>query len=95
MPEKMFFNLTWTEGTPTLEEVRQTLHLEPGELDERFGVVAIDPEDHLYTVLVDADAAQRLGLSAGNPEVEGPFSNPRIEPFGPPRAEGEDSEVSA
>ena len=54
----------------------------PEEIDAEFGVVPIDPDNHLYTVLVDEQASARV---AGQPGVEGPFSNPRIEPFGPPQ----------
>ena len=66
----------------TVSRVAVRLGLEPGEIDAEFGVVAIDPDNHLYTVLVEERASERV---AGQPGVEGPFSNPRIEPFGPPR----------
>ncbi len=65
----------------TLEEVRQLLGLAPAEVDPAFGVVSISPAEHLYTILVDEAAAARVGDA---PQVEGVFSNPRIEPFGPP-----------
>jgi len=67
--------------TPSLDEVARRLDVRPGQLDHDFGVVLIDPERHLYTVLVDEDAA---AAAAGLEGVEGPYSNPRIEPLGPP-----------
>jgi CO/xanthine dehydrogenase Mo-binding subunit len=51
------------------------------ELDSEFGVVPIDPDNHLYTVMVDE---QTGAAAAERPDVDGPYSNPRIEPFGPP-----------
>ena len=57
--------------------------LEGAELDPDFGVVEIDPAAHKYAVLVDQDVADRVQGTTG---VEGPFSNPRIEPFGTPRS---------
>jgi hypothetical protein len=68
----------------TLEEVRRLLGLSPEEVDPAFGVVNISPAEHLYTILVDEAAAARI---ANADPVEGVFSNPRIEPFGPPEGE--------
>ena len=68
----------------TLEEVRQLLGLAPEEVDPAFGVVNISPAEHLYTILVDEAAAGRI---AGADPVEGVYSNPRIDPFGPPEEE--------
>ncbi|HEV3464739.1 MAG TPA: hypothetical protein VG846_12245 [Actinomycetota bacterium] len=65
----------------TLEEVRRLLGLAPEEVDPAFGVVNISPAEHLYTILVDQAAAGRI---AGADPVEGVYSNPRIDPFGPP-----------
>ena len=64
----------------TLEEVRRLLGLAPEEVDPAFGVVNISPAEHLYTILVDEAAAARI---ANADPVQGVFSNPRIEPFGP------------
>jgi hypothetical protein len=63
----------------SLPEVLGLLSLAPGEVDPGFGVVAIDPAEHLYTILVDEGAAARI---ADAPQVEGVFGNPRIEGFG-------------
>jgi hypothetical protein len=66
----------------TLSKVSKRLNLSPEEIDSAFGVVNIDPKRNLYTILVDEEAARRV---SGVPEVKGPFSNPKIEPFGPPK----------
>jgi hypothetical protein len=68
----------------TLEEVRRLLGLTPEEVDPAFGVVNISPAEHLYTILVDEEAAARV---ADADPVQGVYSNPRIEPFGPPEGE--------
>jgi hypothetical protein len=50
-------------------------------LDPSFGVVSIDPEKGLYAVQVKAGAlATRQNSGA---QFDGPFSNPRIEGYGP------------
>jgi hypothetical protein len=64
----------------TVAQAAERLGVEPDRIDADFGVVSIDPEQNLYTVLVDAQAAAE---AADRPGVEGPFSDPRIEPFGP------------
>ena len=68
----------------SLPEVRRLLGLAPEEVDPSFGVVNISPAEHLYTILVDEAAAARVGDAD---QVEGVFSNPRIEPFGPPEGD--------
>ena len=65
----------------SLPEVRRLLGLATDEVDPTFGVVNISPAEHLYTILVDEAAAGRI---AGHELVEGVYSNPRVEPFGPP-----------
>jgi len=58
------------------------------EIDPDFGVIATDPDEGLYTVLVDARATNRVEtvLATRRPDpAEGIFANPRIEPFGPPQ----------
>jgi hypothetical protein len=61
----------------SLEEVRRLLGLAEDEVDERFGVVNINPSERLYTILVEEEVAERV---RGAPEVRGVFSNPKIEP---------------
>jgi hypothetical protein len=69
----------------SLPEVRRLLGLAEDEVDPTFGVVNISPAEHLYTILADEAAAERV---AGAPAVEGVFGNPRIEPYGPPEEQG-------
>ncbi len=84
---KVFYNLTWKNGPPTLQEVCEKYGLRLDEVDAEFGVIAIDPEADLYTILVDETASWRIGGQGGSDAEgwQGPFSNPRIEPFGPPK----------
>jgi len=80
VPSRMF-TLRLMPDEATVEAVRQKLGLAAGELDERFGVVAVDPERQLYAIKASDAVAAKL-------EARGhvPFSNVRIEPFGPPKA---------
>jgi len=66
-------------GAPSLEEAARKLNLDQGALDASFGVVLIDPAQHLYTVRVDASKLDpnRTGSDSG------PYSDPKIEPLKP------------
>jgi hypothetical protein len=76
----MMVTLRLDPAQATLPAVMGALGLAPDEVDPGFGVVPIDPAEHLYTILVDEAAAARV---ADAPQVEGVFGNPRVEPFGP------------
>jgi hypothetical protein len=74
-------------GQATLAEARQRLGLTEDEVDEEFGLVPLDPAVHTYAVLVPAEVGARVCSSAAGQagEVGGPYANPPIEPFGPPK----------
>ncbi len=79
---KQMLTLKLRPKEATLSKVMKRLNLSSEEIDSEFGVVNIDPKRNLYTILVEEEAAKRV---SGAPDVKGPFSNPKIEPFGPPK----------
>ncbi len=68
----------------TLAEVKQRFGLSDEDIDNSFGVVSIDPAARLYAILVNESVADKVASS--EPAVSGPFSNPKIEAFGPPKS---------
>lgn len=87
---KLMFQLRKQGTPPSLDEVCSSYDLRPSDVDPDYGVVQTDTREGLYVVLVDETAQarletalQRLGLR-DDPAV-GVFSNPRIEPCGPPQ----------
>ena len=72
-----------TGKRPTLELLRTRYGLTEDEIDSSFGIVEIDPEERLFTILVTESAATKV-QGGSELDVEGPYSNPHIEPFGPP-----------
>lgn len=85
---KVMITIQTTGGSPTLTELMERYQLTGDDIDTEFGVVEIDPQDQLYVILVEPDAASRIE-SNEQWETSGPFSNPRIAPFGPPEAPSE------
>ena len=83
MPEKALMTVQSEDGPPTLEAAARQLGVGVEAVDATFGVVLIDPERGLYSVQVDA--AQLPPEAATDEAYRGPFSNPRIESFGPPQ----------
>lgn len=85
--ETVMVQFEQTGPPPSLEQVRDLLGLQPGEIDTQFGVIATDPEQGLYAVLIAAAARKRVEsvlADRSHSSAEGIFSNPQIEPFGPP-----------
>jgi hypothetical protein len=66
---------------PDLARAASLLGVNASEMDATFGVVPIDPENGKYAVQVRASAATDPRKSADG--SSGPYSNPRIEGFGP------------
>jgi hypothetical protein len=78
---------------PTVDEIKAEYGLSDSDLDTAYGVVLVDPRDGTYAIRVDESAVEKLkpggGLESperGRGEIRGPYSDPRIEPTGPPRA---------
>lgn len=80
---KVMVNLSGLERAPTLAEVQSRYGLSSDDLDAEFGVIEVDPQEHVYTVLVDERAAAKI--TGGSATASGPFANPPIQPFGPPQ----------
>lgn len=64
----------------TLAQAMHRLGLSEEEVDTGYDLVLIDPDQGLYGLRVSEAAAHRIDPSSGG----GPYSDPRIEPFGPP-----------
>jgi len=69
-------------STANLPFVRKKFGLKPDDADESFGVVCVSPAENLYAILAEEGVAAKLEAAHG---AAGVFSNPKIEPFGPPR----------
>lgn len=74
-------------AAPTIDALQERYSLTDEEIDRSFGVVEVDPEDCTYTILVEESAVEKVQPGGPITNVEGPFSNPPIEPFGPPEPE--------
>lgn len=88
-PDTVLMTVHGKDGAPSLEAAAQELGIATDALNAAFGVVPIDPGKGLYCVEVQAG---RLPADAGSPPYEGPYSNPRIEPFGPSEREDPSNE---
>ena len=64
----------------TVDAAAERLGVPAEAIDPEFGVVLVDPKAGSYAVMVDEDHA---GAALERTDVQGPFANPRIEPFGP------------
>ncbi len=69
------------DQAPTLDELVERYSLTNDEIDADFGVIEVAAG--VFTCLVDEAVAGRI---TGDDEWDtaGPYSNPRIAPFGPP-----------
>jgi hypothetical protein len=75
-------------AAPTIEEAAARLDVPAAALDRGFGVIATDPEEGLFTVLIEPAAADRAMTAlrrqgSGHP-AEGLFGDVGIAPMGPP-----------
>jgi hypothetical protein len=79
---KVMLTLQSSQGAPSVDEIERQFGLSQNEIDRQFGVVEVDDLTHEYTILVEESAVPRI-QSTDKWSVKGPFSNPRIAPFGP------------
>jgi len=79
----VMFQFPWAGRPPTLAEAADRFDLRAGELDERYGVVLVDPTASLYVVLIDDSAAGRVLSNLTDDQIAagaGMFANPQIDP---------------
>ncbi|MEV5743233.1 hypothetical protein AB0L30_24520 [Microbispora rosea] len=69
----------------TLEGAMRRLGLTEDEVDTGYGLVPVDPGRNLYVLRVTEEAGRRVGDSDAGAADGGPYSDPPIEPYGPPR----------
>ena len=83
---KMMFQFQHPGGKPALETVQQKFGLRTEEIDAAYGVVLVDPDDSTYVIRVEETAQARLSGGQTSGSVSGFYSDPKIEPCGPPEA---------
>ena len=74
-----------SNGQPSLAQAASELGVSVTDVDDQFGVVPINPAEGLYAVQV-RESSVRVGHKARG-DYRGPYSNPRIAPFGPIQSE--------
>lgn len=88
MAERLLFQFRAAKDEPpSLADVAGCFGLAVEQISSDYGVVKIADENGsgIYSVLVDAEARERVEAQlAEDDSVIGFFSNPHIEPFGPP-----------
>ena len=76
---KMLMTVKWDEkDPPTLETIAAKMDVGIADLDAAYGVINIDPQEKLYSVMVEEDKLPEL---KNKTDIQGPYSNPKIEPF--------------
>ena len=83
MGEMVLMSLSGWQSPPTIEQVAQQLQVETSAIDREFGVIEVDIERKIFAIRVDSAALER-GAEREKEGVSGPFSDPRIAPFGNP-----------
>lgn len=82
--DTVMVTITGRAEEPDLDDLIKEFGLSEQEIDREYGVQLIDPVAGDYVILVEVRAAERISSSYEN--VQGPFSNSRIEAFGPPES---------
>lgn len=70
----------------TIESAMRKLKLSEKEVDLDYGLVPIDPDSGLYGLRVTEESSHRITATADDSgDYRGPWSDPHIEPYGPPQ----------
>lgn len=77
-------HLPASAGTPTLAAAARKLGVPAAKLDSGYGLVPVDLAAGLYAVKLDKSEARGAAERLGKGGPEGIYSDPKIEPFGPP-----------
>jgi hypothetical protein len=67
---------------PTPDRVAGYLGIAVADLQDSYGVVPVGATGRLFSVMVAKDKFDRMSDEAKR-NIEGPFANPKIAPFGP------------
>jgi hypothetical protein len=70
-----------SDGAPSIAQAASELGISVADIDHKFGIVPINPAEGLYAVQVKESSVDAGRADRGN--YRGPYSNPRIAPFGP------------
>jgi hypothetical protein len=84
-PSFALMTVNCQEGAPSLEQAAQQLGVSVHDVDASYGIVPIDPDRGLYAVQVRGDKLPAKSENTRGEAHRGPWSNPKIEPFGPPK----------
>ncbi|MEO9875754.1 MAG: hypothetical protein ABJM26_04280 [Anderseniella sp.] len=82
MGEMVMMTVHGLAENPSVEDVAKLLNVPVAAIDAKFGIIIVDVKRHICTVRVDSD---QLPKAVEQPEgVSGPYSDPKIAPFGTP-----------
>ena len=82
MGEMVMMNVQCLDDKPSIAVVARKLNVTASAIDTKFGIILVDLERHIYTVRVDKDQLPKDQQQSE--EVSGPYSDPKIAPFGTP-----------
>jgi hypothetical protein len=85
MPDRDMVLMTVTgtkdAGAPSIDFIARQLGIKTSDIDTNYGIVPLDPSRSQYGVRVRAGSLTAVSTT-GKPYA-GPFSDPKIAPFGP------------
>jgi hypothetical protein len=85
MPDRDMVLMTITgnkdAGAPSLDFAAKQLGIDTSDIDADYGIVPLDPSRRQYGIRVRAGSLSPV--SGADKPYSGPFSDPKIAPFGP------------